>query len=389
MVENIPQESLKVSKSNRMAVWPEGTDVSKSTSLVLMNLNNRTKSKVEAGDGNYIRPLGFMEEDLIYGLAKASDVYTDNVGSVLMPMFRINICSGLDSSITKNYEKSDIYVLNIEIEDNQINLERVSKSTVSGNYIPVSDDQIMSTETELSGENGIEVVATNSLEKIFQIAVKGIITTKSLKFLTPKEVMYEGGHEVYLNYPEQTKDKYYVYGFHGIHGVYSNVAEAIVFAESVSGTVINESGSYIWARTGRSTQNQIMKIEGSLAEGGNSTLAVCLNAMLAAEGITRNSQYFLDRGETALSILNEQMPEAEILDLSGCSLDAVLYYVNKDIPVMAILNDRNAVLIVGFNELNTIIMDPATGKISRKGMNDSKEWFNRNGNQFITYFVER
>lgn len=389
VVENIPQESLKVSESNRMAVWPEGTDMSKSTSLALMNLNNRTKSTVEAGNGNYIRPLGFMEEDLIYGLAKITDVYTDNVGSVLMPMFRINICSGVDNSITKNYEKSDIYVLNIEIEDNQINLERVSKSTVSGNYIPASDDQIMSTETELSGANAIEVVPTSSLEKIVQIAVKGTITTKSLKFLTPKEVMYEGGHEVYLKYPEDIKDKYYVYGFHGIHGVYSNVADAIIFAESTSGTVINENGSYIWARTGRSPQNQIMKIEGNLAEEGNSTLAVCLNAMLAAEGVTRNSQYFLDRGETALSILKQQMPEAEILDLSGCSLDAVLYYVNKDIPVMAILNDRNAVLIVGFNELNTIIMDPATGKISRKGMNDSKEWFNQNGNQFITYFVER
>lgn len=389
VVENIPQESLKVSESNRMAVWPEGTDMSKSTSLALMNLNNRTKSTVEAGNGNYIRPLGFMEEDMIYGLAKITDIYTDNVGSVLMPMFRINICSGVDNSITKNYEKSDIYVLNIEIEDNQINLERVSKGTISGNYIPASDDQIMSTETELSGANAIEVVPTNSLEKIVQIAVKGTITTKSLKFLTPKEVMYEGGHDVYLKYPNETKEKYYVYGFHGIHGVYSNVADAIIFAESTSGTVINENGSYIWARTGRSPQNQIMKIEGTLAEEGNSTLAVCLNAMLAAEGVTRNSQYFLDRGETALSILKEQMPEAEILDLSGCSLDAVLYYVNKDIPVMAILNDRNAVLIVGFNELNTIIMDPATGKISRKGMNDSKEWFNQNGNQFITYFVER
>lgn len=389
VVENIPQGSLKVSESNRMAVWPEGADVSESTSLALMNLSSRTKSTVEAGNGNYIRPLGFMEEDLIYGLAKVTDVYTDNVGSVLMPMFRINICSGVDNSITKNYQKPDIYVLDIGIEDNQINLERVSKSTVSGNYIPVADDQIVSTETELSGANAVEVVATNSLEKIVQIAVKGTITTKSLKFLTPKEVMYEGGHEVYLNYPEQTKEKYYVYGFYGIHGVYSDVAEAIIFAESTSGTVINEKGSYIWARTGRSTQNQIMKIEGNLAEEGNSTLAVCLNAMLAAEGVTRNSQYFLDRGETALSILKEQMPEAEILDLSGCSLDAVLYYVNMDIPVMAILNDRNAVLIVGFNELNTIIMDPATGKTSRKGMNDSKEWFNRNGNQFITYFVEK
>ena len=107
--------------------------------------------------------------------------------------------------------------------------------------------------------------------------------------------------------------------------------------------------------------------------------------MLAAEGITRNSQYLLDQGKSALSILDEQMEEAQILDLSGCSLDAVLYYVDRDIPVMAILQDKSAVLIVGFNELNTVIMDPATGTIYKKGMNDSTEWFNQNGNQFIAY----
>ena len=85
VVENLPQGSLKVSESNRMVVWPEGDDLSKSRSLALMNLNNRSISKVEAGNGNFIRPLGFMEEDLIYGLVKASDIYTDNVGSVIMP----------------------------------------------------------------------------------------------------------------------------------------------------------------------------------------------------------------------------------------------------------------------------------------------------------------
>ena len=80
------------------------------------------------------------------------------------------------------------------------------------------------------------------------------------------------------------------------------------------------------------------------------------------------------------------MPEGyEILDLSGCSLDAVLYYVNRDIPVMAILNDRSAVLIVGYNELNTVIMDPSTGTIYKKSINDSTDWFNANGNQFIAY----
>lgn len=306
-----------------------------------------------------------------------------------MPMFCVNICNGSNNSVTMNYQKPDTYILNISIESNQINLERVSKGTISGNYIPASDDQIMSNEIELSGENAVEVVVTGNLEKLVQIAVKGNINTRSLKFLTPKEVMYEGGHEILLRYPEQDTNKYYVYGFNGIDRVYSNVAEAVTYAESTSGTVINESGNYIWVRANRPARNQIMRVETGTADEENSSLAVCLNSMLAAEGITRNSQYFLDQGETALSILQEQLPDAEILDLSGCSLDAVLYYVSRDIPVMAILNDRNAVVIAGYNELNTIIMDPLTGNTAHKGMNDSKEWFNQNGNQFIACFIEK
>ena len=52
---------------------------------------------------------------------------------------------------------------------------------------------------------------------------------------------------------------------------------------------------------------------------------------------------------------------------------------------MAIMQDGSAVLIIGFNELNTVIMDPSTGQIYKKGMNDSKHWFENNGNQFIAY----
>ena len=74
-----------------------------------------------------------------------------------------------------------------------------------------------------------------------------------------------------------------------------------------------------------------------------------------------------------------------MLELSGCSLNAVLYYVNRDITVLATLNDGEAVLIVGFNELNTVLMDPRNGEVYKKGINDSKEWFEENGNSFITY----
>ena len=116
-----------------------------------------------------------------------------------------------------------------------------------------------------------------------------------------------------------------------------------------------------------------------------SSLAVCLDTILKFEGISRNTQRLLDSGSTVFSILDTDLQEETILDLTGCSLDAVLYYLNKDIPVLALLEDDNAVLIVGFNELNIVVMDPITGTLYKKGMNDSTEWLSENGNRFITY----
>ena len=99
----------------------------------------------------------------------------------------------------------------------------------------------------------------------------------------------------------------------------------------------------------------------------------------------RNSEYMLRRGDSVLGILKESLEDAEVLDLTGCTLDAVLYYVNRDIPVLAMLQDGSAVLLVGFNEKNTVVMNPETGSVYKVGMNDSTEWFEQNGNRFITY----
>lgn len=385
VAKDLAQGSFKVSESGRIVVWPEGEDSDRSQNLNVMNLNTKVISTIDAGVGHYIRPLGFMEEDLIYGLVNQSDLFVDNAGSLVTPMFCINICSEPDNKISMQYQKDDIYIMNVILSDNQITMERARK-TPEGVYVVTSADQIMSNTSELRHENTIDVAATKTLEKIVQIAAKSNIATRSLKFMTPKEVMYEGGHEVNLEYPESMHENYYVYGSGGILGVYAKESEAVNIAEQESGTVLNGYGDYVWIKANRNVSNQIMKITATMQDENNSSLAVCLDTMLLAEGISRNSQYLLDQGATALSVLQDNMPEdCEILDLSGCSMDAVLYYVNRDIPVMAILNDRSAVIIIGFNELNTVIMDPATGTIYKKGINDSTDWFNSNGNQFITY----
>ena len=128
-----------------------------------------------------------------------------------------------------------------------------------------------------------------------------------------------------------------------------------------------------------------MAIEGVSVTEEKDSIAICLDTMLKYEGIIRNSEYLLAEGQTIYSILENNIPNARILDLKGCTLDSVLYYVNRDIPVFASLNDGTAVLIVGFNQYNIVVMDPIKGTVYKKGMNDSKEWLERNGNCFITY----
>ena len=66
-------------------------------------------------------------------------------------------------------------------------------------------------------------------------------------------------------------------------------------------------------------------------------------------------------------------------------MDAVLFYPNREIPVLGLLEDGNAVLIVGYNDKNVVIFEPTSGKIYKKGMTDAREWFEKNGNKFITY----
>lgn len=384
VVSGLREGGYHVSDSNKMLVWQEGSDLYAASSLVLMNLNMQTQTRIDAGVGEYISVLGFMEEDLIYGLARKNDVVVNHSGITTFPMYQLRIQSD-EGSVLKTYQKENIFVVDSEIQENQINLSRVVFDEESGSYDAVSDDQIMSTAEVKMGSNTIGYVTTETYETICQIAVKNEIDSKSLLHLTPKEVLFEGSRAVETPGAGSTEPRFYVYGKNGIEGIYVNPGKAVELAYRTAGVVVDDEGDYIWRRETRSSRNQIMAItEDSITESKGS-LAVCLDTILRFEGISRNTQRLLNRGNTVFDILRNDLQEYTILDLSGCSLDAVLYYVNKDIPVLATLDDGNAVLIVGFNELNIVVMDPVEGTLEKRGMNDSTEWLSENGNQFIAY----
>ena len=375
-------DSLQVSENHEIIVWQEGDDINHSNQLNVRNLNTGEQTVIRAEDGEAIRPLGFMGEDIIYGVARESDIRTENSGQIFYPMYKVCISNSSGDNL-KEYGQDGIYIVDCAIEGNQITLSRIQRSE-NGSYQEILDDQIMNNVEEEPGQNKVVTADIDIYERYVQIQTKTTIDTRTIKVLNPKEVVFEGGRELTLDAVSEVS-RYYVYNAYGVQGIYSAPGKAVKEAYDSSGVVANDRGITVWLKGNRVSRNQIMAIKEESVTDQKNSLTVCLDNILRHAGITRNTEYDLAQGKTAIQILEENMTGVQVLDLSGCSLDAVLYYVNQDLPVLAILEDGEAVLVTGFNEFNVVIMEPSTGKLYKKGMNDATTWFAENGNHFISY----
>ncbi|MBR3602921.1 MAG: hypothetical protein IKL49_11450 [Lachnospiraceae bacterium] len=382
VISNLTEDTYKVSKSGRMISWLKENTPYSSSSLYWMNMNDGKQLEIKAGYGEYISILGFIEEDLIYGLVSKDMVKTETNGNVLFPIHKLLIRSQ-DNKILKNYYKEGNYIIDCNIVDNQITLKRIQISE-QGEYRHIEDDHIASSGVQDKNVTKVSIINNDVYKKTIQLILKNTVNPNSIKIMTPREVIFEGGREVILDM-ESTGDYFYVYGPKGVEKITNSSAEAVDMAYELSGSVLDASGNYIWKKGTVYSRNQIMAITGTKRDNENGSIAVCLDSIMKLEGISMQTQPLLDAGEDVLNIMKDSLRKEKILDLRGCPLDTVLFYVDQDIPVLALVDNKDAYLIIGFNEFNIVLMDPKQGTVYKKGMNDSREMFEKNGNQFITY----
>jgi len=373
--------SYQVSGDQSMLAWQKDGSLYDSTALVFMNLNSGTRKDILAGDGRYIMPLGFMGTDLIYGIANAAEVKEDALGYQVFPMSSV-VIQDADGRILKEYRQQGFYVTGCSIAENQITLTRVQKD--GEGYQNALPDQIMYNEVIAAGKNNVETAVTQNLKTVVQIAARNAIDEKALKLLTPKEVLFEGSRN--LDLETVPGRKYYVYGKYGVIDVMTSQAKAVQLAYENAGAVTAEDGSYIWKKDRIFTVNQIMAIEAEKIEDGETSLSVCLDSILQFNGKAQDTVELLESGQDALEILRDNLTEHLVLDLKGCSLDAVLYYPDRERPVLALMQNGSALLITGFNEHNVVLMDPVLEKVYKVGLNDAQKLFEENGNRFIAYW---
>ena len=120
---------------------------------------------------------------------------------------------------------------------------------------------------------------------------------------------------------------------------------------------------------------------------GESGLQAALEILLGTRKSYSDISAYLEEGYTPYEILSAQTT-GRVLDLSGCSVSMVLYYVSEGYPVLALEGGNAAELITGYDPQNIVVTDPLTCESSKRGMNDSTEQFAELGNLFLVCLPE-
>ena len=79
------------------------------------------------------------------------------------------------------------------------------------------------------------------------------------------------------------------------------------------------------------------------------------------------------------------MKNYDVLDLTGCNLSEVLYYVSQGNPVLAITGPDSAELIVGYDAGSIVTYNPNNNSYNRIGQIEASAKYEAANNVFISY----
>ena len=378
----VSAESCLVSADGRFAAWQQEVSLHESDTVSVMDLETGARKTVSAREGFYIRALGFMGTDFIYGEAAQDDVREDIAGNWIFPMGRVVIQDQYGKELrASDYEALGKYVVSISIEDNRISLECVRRSA-DGGYEEAGPETITSRELETEEKISLETRNSGDKKREYYFALAEGHGSGRLRQLSPEQVLFEGSRRLALE--AGTADgRYYAYSFDGSFlGAHAKANETILAAYDAMGCVVDSRQDYIWKRGGRKTRTELSGMENPQQSAGESSLQAALEILLGAQKIYSDVEAYLAQGYTPYEILEEQSA-GRVLDLSGCSVSMVQYYVSQGYPVLALQGGGAAELITGYDQQNIIVTDPLTGESSRRGLNDSTQMYEELGNLFL------
>ena len=302
-----------------------------------------------------LRTVGFMNEDLIYGILDKSDILKDEEGHKSVGIRTLRI-EDFDGNVKKEYQKDGLYITDISVGDTLIEFELSAKSGDTS-YVAQKKDTIMNNKKAAANTVRTELVSASRTGVRVKLVFNMTKQTDSPLTMYAK-VSSTDKKDIVLDTQIPQETAYYVYGQGELDSIYTDPAKAVQRADTLGGVVLNRAQQYVWERGNKKTKIQIG---------------------------TEELPDILLQGTYDIKTLKKSLKKTgTVIDLSGCSLDSVLYEVSAQRPVIAKTGTNTSVLIVGYDEYNTYLYDPVKKETYPYGMNDSTDLFQKAGNVFIT-----
>lgn len=350
--------SYSISEDRHSLAWQEGQKLYESQTLHVLNLESGQKQEITADDDSYLRVLGYVRSDFVYGLAHPGDLWVVNGRVETLPMYAIEIVDeNLD--LETRYERDGVYLADVETEDARIHMSRLVKGERGGFVYQDKDTIVCNTATEEDNMAGIGWFASEVRRKLYFIQLDNDIKTgKNIKISAPKKITYDKSENLELRANQVYQGiRFYAYGEGHLLGSSRDFTEAVQMAYGRMGYVVDHNQRIVWDRINRSASRTLR------------------DPQSAAYSLTKHLEEFTtsqDFGDGKL-----------LLDARGCTLSQMLYFIDRGIPVLAYTEENRYMLLYGFDQYNISILDPVTDQTSKMGLNDAGEYFARYGNDFI------
>lgn len=342
LAEGLDSEGYCVSADHRLLVWQQ--DSVNHGDLTVVNLEKEQKTIIEAGSAGILYPVGFLEDDFVYGIA---DSGSRKGADAAVPMERIVIYNVTGGETVKEYRKKGYYISDVSIDDYVITLKRLRRS--GEGYVEAEDDTILNHEGEGILDDNIHQAYDDIKQMQVQLVLNGEAKHKSSSVVTSKEVLLEELAVMKL-IPEHPWVGYYTYAKGSCQSFYSDLADAIGEADEQMGVVVDGKLQAVWKRAKQLVCSPIELPEGFDAENPG-----------------------------------QSYPEAREYDLTGCGLSQTLYYVSEGIPVQVMRADGVTELITGYDSANIWVYDPSTKLTYRRPIAETEQQYSANGNRYKAF----
>lgn len=354
VADGVNRECYVSSETNQYFCWLKEGKRYDSRTLYRMDFETGTVQEITCREDERIRPAAFMGEDLVYGKARMADIDLSHEGSAQFPMYQLEIMD-VNGKIVKTYQSDGIYVMDVLQSDNMLKLTRASKTETG--YQEATEDHIVSTNTEDDVTYGLATQPSSNKVTEVLLRVGTTLDEDALQTVRTKFLMNIEDTTLLIPTNPDHEKLYYVYAEGSLESIWCTAAEAIRRADEKVGVVINDEKEFVWERGNKADTSKIS---------------------------VENIPAAIQKGSMDLETLERELGKVAI-DLTGCTLDQILYFVSNRRPVLAATAD-GPVIITGYDDYgNLILLKPGETETYFYGPADSKALFEASGNQFVTY----